>query len=464
MSKTKTLAQRIAADPKLRAKYLKNPGLRSKLPDTSLTPELRQRRADNAFNAQPITQGSTITNAQLGREANAATLLAYGSAGRDLQAQQSREVAVGRDTAGWYDTYRRELQQHAANTQAINSAAVGQIGQLGAGMRGLDQTSVNAQQGAANADAATRGASAADLGPEASNASLVRQQMLANFGVQQVGLGAAANRYADTAAHVVAPTQQLQARAQSAQNVRDVGRKITDLKQTAGAFNQDYRNKRTADEAKNVIALAALNNDISNTKTDNQQAKANAAETRRSHTISAGQRAAGLAETVRSHRAGESAAQERIRIQREKAKGAARKPATREAHANAKSQIDYAQTWIKDLRKRGVPDAQISALLTVGQSPGTQKGTGGKPDSKIPKIDKTDRDFVNAARDLLDKGELSPANVKALHRRGLSLKDLGYPTVTGRRKKATRHSKGGIAKALDQGASDLDQLRRTLRP
>lgn len=442
MAKKQTLAQRIAADPKLKAKYLKDPGLRSKLTgglERYLTPQQRKQRADNAYQSAPITEGSTVTNRDLGREANSATLVQYGLAGRELQNQQAREQAVGRDTAGWYDAYRRELQQHTANTALINQAAVGQIGQLGAGMRGLDQTALTAQQTAANTDAATRGASAANLGPEASNASLVRQQMLANFGVQQVGLGAAASRYADTNANVVAPTQKLQARAQSAQNVRDVGKKITDLKMEAGAFNQNYRDRRKADESKNVIAMSALKNDISNTAADNQQAAANAAETRRSHNLSASQSADRLAESTRSHRANETAAQERIRIAREKAAaGTVRKPATREAHAKIKSEIDEATVWIKRLRAKN-PSGKIREVLATGRAAETKETEkdGKKSKKHVAAIPKLSKDAINAAYDLVENGELSKANIDALHRAGISVRQLGYPTK-GTRKKAKK--------------------------
>lgn len=279
MAKKKTLSQRIAADPKLKAKYLSNPGLRSKLPTSALTPQQRKTRATNAYNNAPITPGSTVTNADLAREGDTAALVQFGGAGRELQDQQQREQAVGRDTAGWYDAYRKELQAHTANTQAMNAAAVGQIGALGNSMRGLDQTALTSQQTAANADAATRGATAANLGPDASNASLVRQQMIANFGAEQAGLGAAASRYADTRANVVAPTQQLQAQMGSAQRVRDVGKQITTLKEKAGAYDQSYRDTRKADEAKNVLAMKALDVNALNVTSDAAAAASRTSET-----------------------------------------------------------------------------------------------------------------------------------------------------------------------------------------
>lgn len=453
MAKKQTLAQRIAADPKLKAKYLKDPGLRSKLTgglERYLTPQQRKQRADNAYQSAPITEGSTVTNRDLGREANSATLVQYGLAGRELQNQQAREQAVGRDTAGWYDAYRRELQQHTANTALINQAAVGQIGQLGAGMRGLDQTALTAQQTAANTDAATRGASAANLGPEASNASLVRQQMLANFGVQQVGLGAAATRYADTNANVVAPTQKLQARAQSAQNVRDVGKKITDLKMEAGAFNQNYREKRKADESKNVLANRALGGDLAKDAADVKTAGDKIDIARGVDPVTG-------KKIVKPPSASDRKTDADLAFFREHGyypptgppkdkKGTAVKPATREAHAKIKSEIDEAAVWIRKFRQTKTKSGQplsshaIRELLGTGRAAETQESEGkdGKKTKKhIPKIPKLSKDAINAAYDLVENGELSKANIDALHRAGISVRQLGYPTK-GTRKKAKK--------------------------
>jgi hypothetical protein len=258
-----TLAQRIARDPRLKAKYLANPGLRSKLPDNLLTPAQRAQRQTNAFNNAPITEGSSITNKQLGVEANNAVLTQYGGERQSLTADQQRAQSLGRDTADWYAAYRAELAAHAANTQAIGNAAVAQDAQLAQGVRGLDQAQTNDQLAAMQKDAAIRGATVdPSLAQTASNASQVRQQMLAGYGSAQAATGAARSQYADTLAHVVAPTQELQARAQAANRVSAVGDKLTALSQREGAAKANYVSGRVADEAKTVLSKQALGLDI----------------------------------------------------------------------------------------------------------------------------------------------------------------------------------------------------------
>jgi hypothetical protein len=265
--KKQTLAQRIAADPKLKAKYLANPGLRAKLPPSMLTPAQRKVRETNAYNSAPITEGSAVTNKQLATEADNAATVQFGGLRQQYTADQNRAQSLGRDQNDWYNAYRAELAQHATNTRAIGDAAVAQIGQLGQGARALDQSQSTAQQQAMAADAANRGATVDPATAQnASDASQVRQQMLAGFGSQQAGVGAAHSQYADTLAHVVAPTQQLQASAQAVNRVDAVGAQLAGLAQREGALKSSYSSGRIADEAKTVLSKQALGLDTAKAK------------------------------------------------------------------------------------------------------------------------------------------------------------------------------------------------------
>lgn len=398
MAKKKTLAQRIAADPALKAKYLANPGLRSKLPASMLTPQQRKTREAIHTGRQPITPGSTVTNSQLGKETRSATDLRYGGQQSALQTQQAKAEALGRDVGGWYDSYRAELAKHAQNTQAINDNTSAQLERTGAGLQGLNTgTSPTDQQAAA-----------------------VRAQMFAGFGAQQAIVGGASNRYASNMANVVAPGQQLQARAQSAQGVRDVADRLTALEAEKGAFGQQYRSGRVADESKNVLANRALGANIADDQADNAIAAARVAST-------AQHNAASRRETARSHRANETAAQARIRIAEERAavtaaaknKPKARPRATPIQQGAAKDEIAKTRSAIETLRKNGAKSKSTgkTVKLTDSQIRAALKAKG------------MSNDYINVAYDLIVHGKLSPANVKALHARGLSIKDLGFPTM-----------------------------------
>lgn len=287
MAKKKTLAQRIASDPKLKAKYLANPGLRSKLPDSMLSPAQRAQRQSNAFNNAPVTPGSNVTNRALGVEANNAAMLQFGSERQGLQTQQAQAQQLGRDQNDWYAAYRNELAAHAANTQAITAAAVGQDQALQAGVRPLDNAQSAEQQAAMQKQAAIQGTTVdPSLTTTASNASQVRQSMLAGYGALQAGIGGANSRYADTLATVVAPTQQLQARAQAANKVSQVGSQLTDLGRREGTYKTQYTTGRVADEQKNVLAQQALGLDVTKAQTTAALGAQRIKETHRSATLS----------------------------------------------------------------------------------------------------------------------------------------------------------------------------------
>jgi hypothetical protein len=249
----KPLEQMTPAQRKARiAQLVKNPGTRSKVPTKYLPQNYRQARAQNTRLAAPIVPGGSTTQRDLAHQLDAATTLQYGPNAEG----QSR--ARERDIAGWYDQYKADLAAHAANTQTIGGQATTALSNQATGIRGLDQTQLDAQQQAANASAAQRGATAGNLGPDASNASTVRQAMLAALAGGQTGANTANSTYADTLAHVVGPGQKLQAQAQARGDTDKLTREI-------GAFRTKTSGDITSAEAagvdartKNQIALAAF--------------------------------------------------------------------------------------------------------------------------------------------------------------------------------------------------------------
>lgn len=461
MAKKKTLAQRIAADPKLKQKYLNNPGLRSKLPDSALTPALRKQRTSNAYAKTPITPGSSVTNAQLARDTANAQTVRYGQAETALQQQAAGTAQLARNEQDWYGSYQRELAQHAQNTQIINAQANAANLALQQGIGQVGQTQTSQVQGAANTDAASRGTTAANLGPEQAQAQAVRAQMAQGLGAQQVATGAANAQYAGAMAGVVAPAQRLSALQQSGRDFQGLLRQGQGLAREKGAYGEEYKSQRVADEFKNVLAQQTLGLDTAKATAD-QTAKAAALEERKVARRTTDRNVdASRAIQQSSATSRQNIAEQRLSLERERvaiAKGKAAqgkpvKPATREAHARTKQDIDDATSWIKTLQKakgkNGKPltSAQIRDTLSKGVTdPVTKK--------KIPQLPK---DAVNAAYDLVVNGELSPANVRALHNAGISIKQLGYPTTS------TRHKKAGKSK-LKRTASDLTQLRKSLRP
>lgn len=282
-TKKLTLAQRAKKDPELLKRALANPGLRSKLPSSMLTRELRQSRQQNIRLKQPIAPGSTTTERDLARESASAMDVKYGPVQQQQQVALGQEQARGRDVGGWYDQYLKAVAQHSQNVQGIGAQA-GQIGQgLQQGVTGLGQAGLAMVQNPANADAAARGATAGDLAPMENKALAVRQALTGSFVAQQAAQNAAQQTYADTLANVVAPGQKLGAMAQQAGKAKLAQGDITQTAKERGADENVYRSERRADEAKMILAQQTLSGNLTDKKTQTDLEQSRLTETTRAN-------------------------------------------------------------------------------------------------------------------------------------------------------------------------------------
>jgi len=292
-----SLADRAKRNPALLRKALKNPGLRSKLPSSMLTPAQRGQRRFNTKQAgirtkrqakrralkQPVVPGSTLTKGQLNKETQAELDVAYGP----LESQQSQQTQEAqnfqRDIGGYYDQYLRQIAQQAANVRQIGAEANQAMQGLQGGITGLATQDLRDIQAPANADAAARGQVAGNQAPLASSAAAVRQGILGSQGTELANQNASASRYADTLANVVGPGQKLQAVAQAGGRVRQARQKQADTARERGAAGQKYRSGRRQEETKNVLAQQTLGGNLADKAADNAAAEAARKETKRSH-------------------------------------------------------------------------------------------------------------------------------------------------------------------------------------
>lgn len=221
----KSFSQRVAHDPALLARALKDPGLRSKLPPKYLSPAQRATRTQNFTDSQPVVPGGTLTGRDLRGQLDAATTLQYGPHAEAKQQQ------LGKDVGGWWDQFQKEMQQHYTNQAQIGTDAntaltrlVGQVGGTAAPTTGQDP----------NAAA------------QAGQAAQIRSGLLASQGAVQQAQGSNATRLAETLANQVTPEQGLSSRAQ------EQG-KLGDLRSKMGAFRAKTAGDIKQREAANVI-------------------------------------------------------------------------------------------------------------------------------------------------------------------------------------------------------------------
>jgi hypothetical protein len=310
-------------------------------------------------NRTPIVPGSSINNKTLATQTRAAMDTKYGP----LQAEQGRGVrraqSAARDVGGpggFYDQYLAQLAQHSQNINAIGQQANAAVGALPAQVTGLAGADAGSLQGAANAGAAARGMGpAGDITGMASNATAIRQGLVASFGAQQAAQNAAAQTYADTLAHVVAPTEKLAGQAVAQGKIKTARDKVTETKRERGASALAYKTDAKASEAKNVLAAKIAG-------------------------ISAETKADAAAETTRAHKANEAIDRARIKAEGKKAANAA-------AAAGSKSILSgpfagRSQTWLAT-----ATDAQKQRLINAYDAKHAGKGkgkAGDEPDMLSP--------------------------------------------------------------------------------
>lgn len=409
---------------------LSSPGTRHLVPTKDLPSDLRAKRALNQRLAQPIVPGSRMTNRDLAHQREAAVDLEFGP--RAVDAYQQRE----RETGGWYDQYLRELDTHARNVQGFGQAAQDQIANLDK-IQGPADTAPQDPQNQAIAQ----------------QAQAVRSALLGALKAKVSGQATAANTYADTLAHVVAPGQKVQALTAARGN--------TDaLRQKVGAFRTDYEARARGAEGKNVIATQALIGDIAHQTTQDQVAGARIGETAR-HNRAAERNAAANAKSsgYGPGRPGMnkygythdewSALSARQRDKARSGSGTQKSPASRDADAfydkygarpastaavgNAQNSIEGAAALVRELKAGGNDRNAVANILLKGE-PVQTVGSDGKPIVKNGKevtkrYPRQKALWLTVALDLAYLGgRISAGTASKLHKAGYTVKVLGLST------------------------------------
>lgn len=220
--------------PRLAA-YLKNPGLRGKLPDSALSPAQRAARAWIAKSKTPITPGSSITQAQLASQAKSAVAEKYGPATQQADSNLLAAKQFAQKQGDWYQQY---LTAAKANQDAVAQA----------GTRA--NAEIQALQGA------TSGLAGQSPGQNqtSTDAAGVRAALLASMGGLVSGRSANANVAASGQANIVAPGQAIQG-GKSAQGI--IQKALGDLSTLAGekgAYGQNVKDQTLSNEQRNILA------------------------------------------------------------------------------------------------------------------------------------------------------------------------------------------------------------------
>lgn len=378
---------------------------------------------------QPITPGSSITRRQAQRMAQNATHVRYGGQETGINQQIAGAQQLGVDQSGWYKQYLDALKGYQTDTQNRATETNTAVKALSDSFRALDQGNATAQNTAMQTDAANRGASVDPrLAQDSSNASLVRQALQGGLGALIAQHGLSAGNQASNIANVVGPGQRLQAQAQNMRQQGALREQLTGLKGQEGSFAQTFLDSLSQNEAKNILAASiASGRDltaqarITETTRHNKASESNTAASRKSAAAAKGQTVNQYGYTAKQWAAYSPEQRRQIMTQVKKEQrtpGKGGKPTqgpgsiTSGQENTIAKPVDNATSWARRLQGQGKSQSQIRTLLLQGVS---GKSTSGAT-LNIPKFDTY---AVNAAMDLVYRGGLSPANVKALHRMGV---------------------------------------------
>lgn len=384
----------------------------------------KQRALNTRLNAPvaniPGTQlTSGMTERDLAHEAGTATTVKYAPQEQAIAQELTNAVQQKTDTNAWYDDYKNRLESYRQQVGVYQQGANDAMKSLQGGVTGLGQQDSAFVQGQQAGMPQGTAPAPASVGQNANAALAVRQGIAGNYGVNQAQVGAANNTYASNLANVVGPQQQLTALAGKQGQINTVLKKKTGLKGEEGAYNQDYRSTRRADETKNLLAAGALNINATNATTaqtkatntaQNQKASLDAriqAETDRHSTATTNAQTSAdrLAETKRHNQAMETL----------KATGDTKKP---KGKTLTPQQINTGLTQLPNL-KEYLSRARGGKAFVEGhpkQSPLARSGAVQKVRNSTKKL--TSDALLGAAADAVYVGHISPATVRRLKEAG----------------------------------------------
>lgn len=451
----------------LLAKYQSNPGLRSKLPDSMLTPEQRAARKRNSFLAGISNPGSTLAGPDL---VNAATQITNSDFDPLLANIGTQEGQVKSDAAtqgarskSYYDTLNSIFNATNAAQGSANTAAVGDAATRGAATQGAIQSAANQAQARMSQDAAVRGAGLEGTAPQTLAAQTATQGAQAATEAQRAQQAAT-----DTGGAQAAFLRGLQGSAAQAGGeaqttiTHDASGLLTKLAadrstlqgQKAGALT-DTLLKLRQQEADNAYTRAGLGLDAAKLAASSVPS---ASDQKTAADLAFFKKHGYYPQTgpTKGPSASDQKTQQEIDFfnkhgyypttgppKKGSAAGGASKPGD---VGKAQDAYGVAVAAAKQLMKQGITDPnKLRQALVAGQAAGqtvsvTQKDKQGRTITQ--KVDPTtgkpaaaavkpvDALWASVAVDVLHDGHVSRMNAARLHARGLKVHDLGLPSYT----------------------------------
>lgn len=378
------------ATPAKYRRLLGNPNTRAAVPSKYLPKALLRKRLLNRSLDAPLFPGADLTRRELAHNREAATGLRYGDVGRTLQQRVQQNQQQQTRDAGWFDQYTQAVQAAEARQQAQAAQANQQIQALsnaGTNASNQQRDQLVAQM---QADAAARGATVdPSVAQTADQASAVRRALTDSFGAMLATQGAAGGDFLRS--------QELAGGQAKLEHLNDllkqrsaIDEDISALSREKGAYGVSYEQDQRDAARKRLLENQAFGLDTQKAAETARDRAHRRSETRRHNRESEANTAASAAERARHNREVERA--------RDRRRSTAPDWLPTAAQNKIIGNIQTAAALIRRVQDK--PTGDIRARLRDPHNPAGRAFTEAE---------------INSAMDIVFRGGLSSANVRALH-------------------------------------------------
>ena len=408
----KSMGVPTSADPARLAKWLANPGLRSRLPDSLLTPAQRQQR--------------TVARDPYHKAIESLTTQKFGGAITEVQGAQKQQDQHTANVGDWFGQYQAELAKSRDRQNAMQQAATQSVADRTASFASMNNQG-NAQDVAAQqADAASRGATVGAQVPQVAQQANTVREALGKQSANTLATQGVSNNAAAEGALAAAFGEAALAK-QGEQNKRSsLDDQLRDILRERDAFKISARGDLADADQKAILEAKAFGLDVDQAAIKRRDLEQKRIETRRTN-------------RSREQIARENAETARINATKPPKKTKGPKP-TKGLGSRTKAQE---AALVKDI------NAATEAIQKGAKRSDILSAPGGRTPAER-------RAIANAANDMARLGYLSPANVRAL--RALGIHVAGFPRSKDAAKLAGTLPGQKVGKVLEQIGGEVGNL------
>lgn len=407
----KPLGPPTGADPERLAKWLANPGLRSMLPDSLLTPAQRQQR--------------TIARDPYHKAIESLTQQKFGGAITEVQGAQKQQDQHTQNVGDWFGQYQAELARSRDRQNAMQQAATQSVADRTGSFASMNNQG-NAQDVAAQqAEAATRGATVGAQVPQVAQQANTVREALGKQSANTLATQGVSNNAAAEGALAAAFGEAALAKQGEQTKRSSLDAQLRDLLKDRDAFKISARGDLADADQKAILEAKAFGLDVDQAAIKRRDLEQKRIETRRTN-------------RSREQIARENAETARINATKPKSKKGA-KP-TKGLGSRTKANE---AALVKDI------NAATDAIQKGAKRSDILSAPGGRTPAER-------RAIANAANDMARLGYLSPANVRTL--RALGVHVAGFPRSKEAAKLAGTLPGQKVGKVLEQIGSEVGNL------